>query len=368
MEKIWNKRLDELSEQYEWVAGMYGVPQSPVHHAEGDVAIHTQMVLDALTALETYKQMPVPDQQVLWMSALLHDVEKRSTTFTDEKGAIVSPGHAKKGALTARRILFTQFDIPFVQREQIVFLVRHHGLPLWLMEKPHPQHSLIQASFSVKMQWLHLLSTADLLGRYCDDKAVLLEKLDFFEAYCKEQNVWQQSYPFANAAARFHYCNVSLQSSPDYIPFAAPGSIVTMVCGLPGMGKDFFIQKNLKGTAVVSLDEIRRLHKIKPTDKSANGRIVQQAKEQARQYLRSKTDFVWNATCITRQMRSQLIALFSTYGAYTRIVYIEKPWQRWQLQNRQRQYPVPAAVLDKMLRKLEVPETTEAHEVEYVTG
>lgn len=368
MEKTWNKRLDELSKQYDWVADMYNVPQSPVHHAEGDVATHTQMVLDALTTQPTYQQMPAKDQQVVWMSALLHDVEKRSTTFTDEKGAIVSPGHAKKGALTARRILFTQFDIPFEQREEIVFLVRHHGLPLWLMEKHDPQHSLIQASFSVNMQRLHLLATADVLGRHCADKKALLEKLDFFEAYCGEQQVWQQAYPFTSEAAKFHYCNVSRQSGPGYTPFATPAGTVTMVCGLPGMGKDFFIQKKLKDTPVISLDEIRRLHKIKPTDKSANGWVAQQAKEQARQYLRSKTNFVWNATCITRQMRSQLIDLFSSYGAYTRIVYIEKTYQRWQQQNRQREYPVPAAVLDKMLHKLEVPEITEAHELEYITG
>lgn len=368
MEKIWNRRLEDLAGQYSWIADMYGVPQNPIHHAEGDVATHTQMVLDALTSLDTYRQMPVAEQQILWLSALLHDVEKRSTTFTDEKGDIVSPGHAKKGALTTRQILYTALDIPFEYREQIVFLVRHHGLPLWLMEKPNPQHSIITASFSVRLDWVHLLATADVLGRDCADKNNLLEKLEFFEAYCQEQKVWNQAYPFGNDSAKFHYCNLSQQSSPEYIPFDKPNGTVTMVCGLPGMGKDFFIEKHMKNTAVVSLDDIRRRHKIKPTDKSANGWVAQQAKEQARQYLRSKTDFVWNATCITRQMRIQLIELFSSYGAVVRIVYLEKPYRQWLTQNRERQYVVPSAALEKMLYKLEVPEKHEAHEVVHITS
>jgi hypothetical protein len=36
-----------------------------------------------------------------------------------------------------------------------------------------------------------------------------------------------------------------------------------------------------------------------------------------------KTAFVWNATTITRQLRSQFIALFTAYGAQVKIVYLE---------------------------------------------
>ncbi len=367
MDSIWHKRLEALSGQYDWVADMYGVPQNPVYHAEGDVATHTQMVIDALTSLQPYREMPAEHQQVLWMSALLHDVEKRSTTFMNHEGAVVSPGHARKGAATARRIIMQQFQLPFHEREKIVSLVKHHGLPLWLMDKHDPQLNLIQASFTVSMAWLHLLATADVLGRHCADKAALLEKLEFFKAYCMEQQVWNQPYPFASEAARFHYCNVSQQSSPQYQPFIKYSNTATIVCGLPGMGKDYFIQHRLTNTPVISLDEIRRAQRIQPTDRSGNGRVVQQAKEQAKQYLRTQTDFVWNATCITRPMRSQLISLFSSYGARIRIVYIERPYQRWLLQNRQRPHPVPAAVMEKMLHKLEVPERTEAHDVEYIT-
>ena len=59
-----------------------------------------------------------------------------------------------------------------------------------------------------------------------------------------------------------------------------------LVPDLPGMGKDYYIQSAGIDVPVVSLDVIRRKHKLSPTDKSANGWVVQTAKEEARTYLR----------------------------------------------------------------------------------
>jgi len=84
-----------LREQFEWVREMEDVPQDPVHHAEGNVAIHTRMVLEALQQLEGYKNLPAQDQEVLWAAALLHDVEKRSTTVHEADGSITSRGPRK---------------------------------------------------------------------------------------------------------------------------------------------------------------------------------------------------------------------------------------------------------------------------------
>lgn len=116
----------------------------------------------------------------------------------------------------------------------------------------------------------------------------------------------------------------------------------------------------------VNVDDIRRKNKLSPTDKSANGWVVQEAKKQARAYLRKGQGFIWNATNITVMMRSQLINLFAEYGARVKVAYIEKPYSAWRKQNREREYPLPEAVLDTMLGKLEIPLLTEAHEIEYV--
>ena len=132
------------------------------------------------------------------------------------------------------------------------------------------------------------------------------------------------------------------------------------------MGKDHYIKQRYKDYPVISLDDIRRKHKLDPLDKAATGWVVQEAQEQARAYLRKGAPFVWNATNITAQMRSQLVALFASYKARVKIVYIETGYKEWIMQNKAREYALPQSALDKMLNKLEVPQLHEAHEVEYV--
>ncbi|WP_426790957.1 AAA family ATPase [Sphingobacterium sp. WOUb80] len=361
-----DKDWSALEKQFSWVRDMEHVQQDPLHHAEGNVAIHTQMVLQQLEALPEYRNLDYQKQELLWASALLHDVEKRSTTIVATDGRINSPNHAKKGAQTAREILFRDVETPFALREEIVALVRYHGLPLWLMEKADPMKSALEASLSVNMSQLKLLAEADIRGRYCRDLDALLYALDMFELYTKEIGCWHAARSFLSENARFTYFN-GKDSYVDYVPFDAFKSTVIVLSGLPGMGKDYQILKMNTDMPVISLDDIRRKYRIDPSDKRRNGWVIQEAKEQAKKYLRCGQDFIWNATNITSQMRQQLIDLFVGYQAYVKLLYVEKPYKVWRTQNRDREYPLPDAVLDKMLHNLEVPQLTEAHEVHYMT-
>ncbi len=359
-----NKDWAVLEQQFGWVADMRQVRQHQRHHAEGDVAIHTQMVLQELEKLPVYQTLPVEEKEILWTAALLHDVEKRSTSVDEGGGAISSNGHARKGEYTARAILYRDIPVTFAVREQIASLVRFHGLPLWLMEKRNPEKKVMEVAFRCNTRHLRILAEADARGRICGDLDSLLESLEYFELFCKEHDCWGKPKEFATDNARYHYFHTE-DSYAGYVPFDSFKCEVTMLSGLPGMGKDHFIESLKTDDPVVSLDAIRRKHKIAPTDKSGNGRVIQEAKEQARGYLRKGQDFIWNATNITALMRSQLTDLFVSYGARVRIVYIEKPYELWRNQNSNREYPLPENVLDKMLTKLEIPQLTEAHRIEY---
>ena len=359
-----NKEWTALESQFSWVADMRQVAQHTRHHAEGDVAVHTRMVLEKLAAQPAYQALPEQEQEILWAAALLHDVEKRSTSVDEGGGRISANGHARKGEYTARTLLFRDIPTPFGLREQIASLVRFHGLPLWLMEKPDPARKILEVALRMDTRLVKMLAQADVQGRICDDADELMESLELFEWFCKEQQCWGKPRPFASAAARFHYFNTP-ESYVDYIPFEDFKCEVTLLSGLPGMGKDHYIGTYSPDLPVVSLDALRRKHKISPTDKSGNGWVIQAAKEEARSYLRKGQDFIWNATNITRLMRSQLIDLFTGYGAQVKIVYIEQPYAVWRQQNSNRPYPLPDGVLDIMLGKLEVPQQTEAHEVIY---
>lgn len=361
-----NKDWSYLESRFSWVEEMNHVPQDRFHHAEGNVAIHTRMVLEELHQDAVYNSLSDQEKEILWAAALLHDVEKRSTTVQEADGRISAKGHARKGAQTARRMLYKEEPAPFAIREQIWGLIQHHSLPLWLLERADPLKLLIQASLEVDTRWLTLLARADVLGRICEDQADLLYRVECFEEFCRENGCWGTTRPFASAHARMHYLQHK-NSYPDYVPFDEPEMEVIMMSGLPGAGKDTYIRKHLSHLPVISLDAIRESLGSDPADKRGNGQAIQQGKEQARILLRKKQSFVWNATNITRQLRSQLIALFLSYKVRVRIIYLEVPFEKLQGQNKDREAVVPTQIIEKLAGKLEVPALWEAHEVTYVT-
>jgi predicted kinase len=150
------------------------------------------------------------------------------------------------------------------------------------------------------------------------------------------------------------------------VPFEIEKNEVVILCALPGSGKDFYIQKNFNNWATVSLDDIRRQLKILPTDKKGNGRVVQTAIENAKILLRKKESFVWNATNLTKLMRKKIVDLGTQYGAKTRIIYLEVPYQKLKQQNRNREQIVPEKVLERMISRLEMPSIAEAEKVAYL--
>ena len=90
-----NKNWDSLEQQFQWVQDMNFVMQHHLHHEEGSVAIHTRMVLEALQQQPEYRALPAQEQEILWAAALLHDVEKRSTSVDEGGGIITSKGHSR---------------------------------------------------------------------------------------------------------------------------------------------------------------------------------------------------------------------------------------------------------------------------------
>ncbi len=362
-----NKEVDwELLENtYPWIRDMEAVPQDKEWHAEGNVLIHTKMVVQCLLELEEFKILNEQDQHILFAAALMHDIEKRSCTTSEiieGKQRIISPGHAKKGAFTTRQILYKDIQTPFAIREQIVQLVRYHGFPLWSLEKNNIQKEVVRISQVVNTHLLAILAKADALGRICKDKEYSLLKVDLFIELCKENDCFGKARTFPSDLARFLYFNKENQYI-DYQPFDTSKSEVILMSALPGTGKDTYIQKHLKDFPMLSLDELRRQHKISPRDKKGNGRMIQLAKEQAKEYLRNHISFVFNATNISKDMRSKWISLFNDYNAKIKIVYLETDYKTLLKQNKKREYPIPEDALERLILKLEIPSIYEAHDV-----
>jgi predicted kinase len=351
---------DGMTSRFDWVRDMIGVRQDAKHHAEGDVHTHTRMVVTELLKLPEYKALSEKERCILFAAACLHDVEKRSTTVETD-GRITANGHARKGEYTARTILYKEVDTPFEIREEICALVRYHGLPIWLMERDEPERLVANCSLACNTHLLYILSKADMTGRICHDQNDMLERVEFFKAFCEDQECYGKKKEFASTLGRYKYLNEG--GYADFVPFDDKKFEAILMSGLPGSGKDYVIKHIIQNKNVISLDDLRRSRKIKRGDSQGNGQVIQDAKEMARGFMRRRESFVWNGTNLTKDMRSALISLFMEYGAYVHIWYVETPYKKLLQQNNDREYKVHEAGVEKLIKKLDMPSPKECHEI-----
>lgn len=346
----------------DWFRDMESIPQDEIWHAEGNVQIHTKMVCDALAELPEFKALTDQNKHILMTGALMHDIEKRSTTEEKEKNGricVVAPKHADRGEKTAREILYKDFGCAYHIRELICKIVKWHGKPLHNCS----EKTIVNLATQVPINWLSMISKADILGRICDDAETQLYTIEFFSALAEELNCFTSPRLFENSLSEYTYLSKDVYL--DYIPFDETKFEVIVMSALPGSGKDTYIRNYLPNANVISLDDIRIEMGVKRRDTKGSGQVIQMAKERAKIYMRKHESFVWNATNITKQLRSQIIDLFISYGARVKIVYIEVPYKQNISQNNSREDMIPQAAIDKMIKKLEPPVREEAHTIIY---
>ncbi len=358
----WKLDWDALDAAYPWIRRMRGCVQDSVNHAEGDVWTHVRMVCEALTEIAQWRSLPEEERHIVFAAALLHDVAKPETRKEELDGHVSFRGHSRRGAIVARQ-LFWRANLPFVVREQVANLIRYHQIPFYFIERDDNQKLALEMSQSVRCDHLSLLAEADARGRICQDQNRLLENIALFVESCRELGCLTEPYRFPSEHTRFLYFREAGRY-PDGPAYQENGSMVVMMSGLPGSGKDHWIRTHLPDWPVVSLDQVRQDLDIDPTE--AQGQVVQEARKRARVFLRSGQDFIWNATNLSRQVRQGSLKLFADYHATIRIVYREVPSETLFSQNRNREVVVPVKVIERMLDRWEVPDLTEAHCVEWV--
>jgi len=343
---------------------MVECPQDEKWHSEGDVWTHTKMVCAQLPLLEDWGGLTAHERTVLFFTALFHDAGKPLTSQVDPTtGRISSPKHALKAEHLARSSL-RELDCDLTTREEISRLVRFHGRPAFLLEKPEPSHEVVSLSWLLSNKLLYLFSIADTRGRKTVEMGRPEENLHFWRLVAEENGCFDQPYPFANEHARFLYYR---QERPNlhYVPFEGHCCTVTLMSGLPGSGKDAWLAANRPELPMVSLDDLRVELHVEATDDQ--GQVIQVARERCREHLRLGRSFVFNATNILRLTRRRWIDLFADYGARIEIVYVEPPLPVILGQNARRVRPVTEKIIRELAKKCEPPTFAEAHGLTIVT-
>lgn len=150
---------------------------------------------------------------------------------------------------------------------------------------------------------------------------------------------------------------------PAFALYREAGSEVTLMCGMPASGKDTWVHRHAAGLPVVSFDDAKRELGLRHGEN--DGLAAHRAIDKAKALLRERRPFVWNATHLSSDMRSNSLDLLYAYQAQVRIVYLEVPPAEVFARNNQRDSTLRNKDLERMLHRWEAPLPWEAHAVDY---
>jgi tRNA nucleotidyltransferase (CCA-adding enzyme) len=199
---------------------LVGVPQEPEWHPEGNVDVHTLMVVDE--ARKLIDHLDYPRQVAVMIGALAHDLGKPPTTeFID--GRTRSRGHDEAGIPPTIDLLdklgiytINGFDV----REQVIQLVRYHLKPgeFYKAKNPVGDGAFRRLARKVEPDLLYRVAKADSLGRNPDwlpeYKRFGSEAQEWFIAKVRELEI-EQRPPQPILMGR-HLLEMGLEPSPDF--------------------------------------------------------------------------------------------------------------------------------------------------------
>jgi tRNA nucleotidyltransferase (CCA-adding enzyme) len=160
-------RLGVIDALFPELKALVGCPQEPEWHPEGDVWIHTLMVIDqARTRID---DLPHPQQVAVMLGAVCHDLGKPPTTaFLD--GRIRSIDHEQAGVAPATAVLdrlnvhtLGGFDV----RKQVLGITAHHLKPgmFGMSKTPVSDGAFRRLAQKVDLELLALVAKSDCMGR-----------------------------------------------------------------------------------------------------------------------------------------------------------------------------------------------------------
>lgn len=210
---LWAARELGITEKL-WpeIHALIDCPQDPTAHPEGDVFIHTAMVLDQ--ARKLIDDLPRPKRMAVMLGALCHDLAKPHTTKV-ENGRIRARNHETMGVALTDQLLerlklftFDNYDV----RRQTLALVEHHAAPRqWFKNREVITDGMFRRlALKVELDLLYRVARADCLGRAGDFKP---EAEEWFIARARELGVEERA-PAPLLMGR-HLLDLGLEPGPS---------------------------------------------------------------------------------------------------------------------------------------------------------
>ncbi|WP_144392574.1 AAA family ATPase [Pleionea sediminis] len=376
-----------LGQHLDWLKELKQTKQDPEWHGEGDVHIHTAMVLQELYQLLESDAAHIQgwQRQALILGTLLHDIGKpRRTKDVEIRGVmrVASPQHEAIGRsyLTFKLM---ELELPFNVIWTVLGLVGEHHMPKRLVVKNESKGQYLALSRRANLELLYWLEVADMRGRICPDLDKQLQILEEFRLFADDYNVWQKSFfPTAldsliaeepEQAKRYLIARAISELEKDAITMQEEAiaktyehkvnhSHLVVLCGPSGIGKSSFVKRHYSDYSLVSLDDIREEINGDRSSQKNRGQVVHRAKDALKECLRSKKNVVWDATNLRSDFRKIVCDLGFDYHALVSLVVFIAPEKEIFKGNKNRRYAVPDDVLDKQLESYQFPLVNEAHD------
>lgn len=163
----WLYDLNVVRQLFPEMQALVGVPQEYDWHPEGDVDVHTLLVVDR--ARELIDDLPYPKQVTVMLAALCHDFGKPATTEFIE-GRTRSRGHEEAGVAPTESFL-ERLNIHTLEgydvRSQVVALVRDHLKPgeFYRLRDEIKDGAFRRLARRCELDLLYRVARADSLGR-----------------------------------------------------------------------------------------------------------------------------------------------------------------------------------------------------------
>jgi tRNA nucleotidyltransferase (CCA-adding enzyme) len=214
----WLAKLGAVETVFPEIQSLKEVPQDPEWHPEGDVFVHTLLVIDR--ARELIDDLSYARQITVMLAALAHDFGKPATTEFIE-GRWRSRGHEEAGVEPAARFLdrinvhtIDGYDV----RRQVIALVREHLKPGEFYKKREEvgEGAFRRLARRCEPELLYRVARADSLGRNAEwvprEKWYDAEAQEWFLGRVRELDVAQRA-PEPLLLGR-HLLELGLQPGP----------------------------------------------------------------------------------------------------------------------------------------------------------
>lgn len=345
--------------------------QDALWHGEGNVWNHVKLVCENLVLLEAYRSQERHVQEILFLSALLHDIGKVRATHI-KNGRIRTPRHGEIGSRMARRFLWRQCGLfgtreKMLLRETICRMIRYHMAPPHMLYGDTGVQRVLRIAAEGELvpdftlRRLAVLSEADNRGRICSDLDEQLTMIERSGKVAREKRCYDGAARFSDAyTERAFFSGADVQQEMT-LKDVTWGEVI-LLCGLEEAAMDVWIEENCPDLPVIQPDDAFCANGTPEAERCSEQETGNS--ERANAFLEARRPFVWKAENLTQEERALLVRIAESHGAGVRLVYLETARQTQCGAAEERMLSWDDA--PDRLEQLTVPERHEARQVKWL--